>query len=246
MKDPNNKSVPPGRTAWVKGNLSTEEDALARKAVRGRRFLDSAEEAEELLGELDGEIEEAYGGSGGKILPLPQKKRSYGRYLAAAAAILLLLAAGIWWSSQSEIVDNEQLFADHFEHFSNDLIVRTMGEEIGESEKMKRQALQAYEEKNYSQAIANINQYLASSARPDSSLLLYRGISELAEGSITAAKQSLQMATNFGYKADAVAWYLALAKLKNGQTETAKIDLEAIANSGSLFRNRAKSLLEQL
>jgi len=248
MKDPNNKSVPPGREAWVKGKSSTEEDAFAERAASGRRYLNSAEEADELLRELDADIEDAYGSLEKKDKPLrhlPVGRRRYS-WLAWAAAILLLVLAGMWWSNQSKVADSEQLFADQFEHFTNDLVIRTMGDETDDSKNGKQQALEAYEKKDYAQATEDISQYLASTTRVDSSLYFYLGISELAQGRVVEAEQSLQTAAAFGYQPDAATWYLALVKLKAGQMEAAKADLKTITKGRSLFRERAKKLLELL
>ncbi|MEL6275076.1 MAG: hypothetical protein AAFU03_08240 [Bacteroidota bacterium] len=248
MNDRKNKPVPPGRKAWIKGEAPTGEDAFAKRAERGRSFLRTDEEADKLLSELDAAIDDVYGRSDGQeeqIRRLPIRQLPY-RMLGWAAAIVVLVVAGIWWASRPNAVNTEQLFVDQFDHFTNDLVVRQMGEEGSNANTYKQQALLDYEQRDYAGAREKIRQYFVVVEQPDSSLFLYLGISELAEGRVAEAEQSLLAALAFGYQPDAVAWYLALAKLREGRSADAKTDLQLIANGSSLFRDRAKRLLEQL
>ncbi|MEM6770786.1 MAG: hypothetical protein AAF597_09405, partial [Bacteroidota bacterium] len=122
------------RKAWVRGDApDDQQDEFASHAARGREELESPEDAEALLRELDGMLDKRYGAAaptgisegadaGAKEVVKqsePAKIRRLPRLYAIAATFLLLLAAGWWWSQQPIAFDAEAVYAAAFEPYAN-------------------------------------------------------------------------------------------------------------------------------
>jgi hypothetical protein len=270
----------PNRQGWLKGNEPLkEEDDFARHAARGRQELGSEAEARELMNELDGMFAARFGApetatesrsesldslseisgsaAGAKEVPLKGKEgakvRHLGKYFAAAAAILLLIAAGSWWISQQNAVSPEQLYAEAFTPYANDLSERTMGGGEPATATDLDEALLAYDRRNYAAAAEGFGRYLAApptspapAAEPEK-IQLYYGISLLANNQPEAAITELEALMNDPATGPPAAWYRALAQLRLGRGAEARAALTAVAeDKNSAFRNKAVALLRSI
>lgn len=251
----------PNKQGWLRGDKpDKEDDDFARHAARGREELGSEAEAQELMNELDGMFAARFGESdtgsaaGATEVPLKGKEgakvRRLGRYYAAAAAILLLIVAGSWWISQQNAVSPEQLYAEAFTPYANDLSGRTMGGDDPTTATDLDEALLAYDRRDYAASAEGFGRYLAApptspapAAEPEK-IRLYYGISLLANNQPEAAITELEALMNGPATGPPAAWYRALAQLRLSHITEARAALTAISeNENSAFSNKATALL---
>ncbi|MEL7162763.1 MAG: hypothetical protein AAFN92_18540 [Bacteroidota bacterium] len=237
------------RQRWLRGEAPRgEADDFARQAARGREELGSEEEARELLGEIDGLLEERFSDTGAHAgAKSVGKVRSLRRYYAIAAALLLLLAVGYWWTTRQPAFDAETVYASAFSPYANELNGRTMGEAdpADTLAPTLRAALLAYDRRDYAQAADSFAVHLNQA--PASGPELYYGISLLAAGRTTAARDVLAPLRTDPDYGDPARWYHALALVRQPDLTAARAALTAISrDTRSRFRTRATDLLTTL
>lgn len=250
----------PQRDEWLKGELSDNSgrDPFGESAARGRRELDSPEEAAELLAGIEARLEATYGsdtteqGASGSA-----RVRPLGRWYAMAAAVLLLTVVGLWWTNQPTAFDAETIYAKTFTPYANDLSGRTMGGDETDTtvnEALQR-ALLAYDRRDYAAAAAAFRAYRA--AAPDETapatapnadaISLYQGISLLGANEAGAAATTLEPLTENATYGLPAKWYLALAYLRAERTEDSRKILEPLARRNDTpFAQKAADLLKTL
>lgn len=175
--------------------------------------------------ELDGAEEEGESQTA-KLRRLPML-----RWVAIAASVLLLVAVG-WWVFRSP--EPQVLYTAYYEPFPN-LIAPIDKSETAES--LPAKALQAYERKNYQEAVQHFEalQQAANRSVTDSLVFsadeqLYYGLSLLENRQERAAIAMLNTIAddpNARYQ-QAAQWYLALAWLKVGDLDKSKVVLDLI------------------
>ncbi|WP_020568519.1 tetratricopeptide repeat protein [Neolewinella persica] len=267
MSNPNKQD----REGWLRGDEpDAQADEFARHAAQGRKELGSEAEASDLLNELDGLLAERFGGTEvGKQATSPTSSQGGGgagaaeeakskppasvrrlrRLYAAAAAILLLVAAGSWWLTQTVTYDANEVFAETFTPYANELSGRTMGDETTTIGGQLGEALLAYDRRDYPAAVSAFEAHflapptsIAPATAPQ--IQLYYGISLLGAGQPKTALPVLDaLRTNATY-GDPAEWYHALALLRDGQTAAARSSLQNIVkDTNSAFRAKATALL---
>lgn len=258
MAQPDN----PRRDAWLRGEFPEDanRDPFGESAARGRRELDSPEEAAEFLAGIEARLEATYGGSKVEASTPPKPKakvRSLGKWYATAAAILLLVVAGIWWINQPTAFDAETIYAETFSPYANDLSERTMGGNDNDSltNAALQTALLAYDRRDYAAAAAAFSAYRTAppvlpapaSAPSPAAISLYHGISLLAADEAVAATAQLEPILEDPTYGLPARWYLALAYLRAEQTEDCKNILEPLARrTDTPFAQQAAELLKTL
>lgn len=192
------------------------------------------------LNEVDQEWQEPETQDSGKVFKLP-----FRRLAAIAASILLAVSAWIYFNAD---VSNEQLFASNFEPYKMVLNQRSMIPNP-ETEYLKvdlTKAVSAYESKNFEQAA---QLFLAlDPASPESDLYqLYGGISKLANQETSAAIRVFERLHQNASPLiiEQCRWYLSMAYLQKGNTESVKNILQQIPD-GSFKSKEAKALLSKL
>ena len=161
-----------------------------------------------------------------------------------AATILLITAIGIsFFIGNKQTVSPDQLFAAHFElpKVSN---IRTNSSD----HPIFEQAVTAFYEKSFTTVLDLLS---PQATDPDISLssdaLIMLGVSHLALNNLSQAINVLQKVDSSGSLYQDAEWYLALAYLKNGQTNEAKQILGKIAQTPRHFkRQEAKEIEKQL
>lgn len=270
MSNPNKQD----REGWLRGDEpDAQADEFARHAAQGRKELNSESEAQELLNELDGLLAQRFGAPEvGKEVTVPAaaqggaaagaeeearskpaaKIRRLRRWYAVAAAILLLIAAGSWWLTQSPAYDANEVFAEAFTPYANDLSGRTMGDDTTTIGGQLGTALLAYDRRDYPAAVSAFEAHFlapSTSIAPATApqIQLYYGISLLASGQTATALSvldALRADTTYGAPAK---WYHALALIREGQHTAARSSLQdIIQDANSPFRAKATALLPSL
>lgn len=169
------------------------------------------------------------------------------RMFSMAAVALVLLAAAVWiYSSPS---GEEGLFAQYYENYRSDLDIqlRDSGQTSQESNTGLARGLKAYQEKDFSTAIAEMEGFLKEN--PDHAVArFYLGTAQMADARWTDAEQNLGLVRNTGMEYwEEASWYLALIYVKTSRTESAKETLEALTEPGSgRYYEKAKDLLEKI
>jgi predicted Zn-dependent protease len=242
-----------GRKDWLQNQTAGNEiekvspqektegdwDAIAR---RGRSILDSEAEAEDMLRELDDAIDQRFDSAA------PPRRKIGGpkpfRWLAIAAGFFLLIAAGWWIFSGGD--RHLQLYEEYFVHLDNELTVSLMGDT---AEDPLRRAMRPYNARRYPEAAERIGEYLRGNEEEPPGLRLYYGISLLESGALDEAIDQLQQqvvmppADSYSRTAE---WYLALAYLRSGQTDSARLLLAEMTQAQHPYAAKARTLLNEL
>jgi hypothetical protein len=171
-----------------------------------------------------------------KGIEIPKEKKNY-RWLAIAASfvgILFITIFSIYYSSEKS---STNLYAAYFQPYPNEVAPIVRGQN---SSSPNTDAFQAYEKEDYelsAKLFENISEDYA---------LLYGGISNLEIGQTQKAINQLKSLSlqNSNYQ-DVAEWYLALAYLKNNETEKAKKVLNSI-DKNQQFSEQAVELLSNL
>ncbi|MEM7573493.1 MAG: hypothetical protein AAF433_11355 [Bacteroidota bacterium] len=248
MSQPNKHDQNPGRKAWRDGSLDPKSGDFEQYAARGRELLGSAEEADDLLAELDQALDEA------AMLPTQKKaaedlsakpegfklRKINGRnWLTIAASILLLISVS-WWlvREPAGILDR------HFVHYDSNSSVRTLGNDSAATDSDFAEAMEPYDLKDYPRAIASLEVFYTTHPA-DQRAPFYLGLSYLANGDAEAALPLLDEARLKAELGDAPDFYWAMAAKALGQEEVANRTLSALAEGSGLFAQRAKFLLDE-
>ena len=248
MSQPNKHDQNPGRKAWRDGSLDPKSGDFEHYAARGRELLDSAKEADDLLAELDQALDKVATtdeqGNGAVSYSSNQnqaKIRSINnrRWLAIAASVLLLVSLA-WWM----LGDRSNLLNQHYAHYDSNASVRTLGNTSATAEDAFAIAMEAYDLEDYSQAIDDLEEYIATYPN-DGRAVFFLGLSYLGNGQAEDALPLLDQARINAALGDAPDFYWALAAKSLGQTEAANTTLYALSEGGGLFAQRAKALLEE-
>lgn len=142
-----------------------------------------------------------------------------------------------WWQSQEQ-----RLFSQYFQPMEN--IIFMEGSDSFISDNLK-QGMEAYDSKNYKDAIKKLNAYYELTKDANGGLFL--GVSYLLDNQIELAISTLnKVIPNLeAVGQEAANWYLSLAYLKNGDKVMCKKILEEMPNN-SLYEAEKESLLKKL
>lgn len=175
-----------------------------------------------------------------KSLEQPKKKTNY---YAIAIAASIILALGVFALLQPKTTQsNAQLFAAYFEPYDNIIVPASRGDEVTDA---KSKAFRAYDLKNYAIASQQFESLYASTNT--SYYLFYQAVCELQLGETDNAISHLKAHQQFTDKlSPQTNWYLALAYLKKGHTEDAKIVLQQIREKQTYQYEAAEAILKEM
>lgn len=182
--------------------------------------------------------------------PPPKKKAKvvpmYKKPWAIAATVLLAATAGggLWQMQATDPLTNDQLFAQNYEVYQLDGLVRGT-----QDEEELANALQLYQNKAYENA-AEVLAILNAEDIDNQKVMFALANAYLnqeppqLEKAATFFNQLIDMNTSvYVPKAQ---WYLALIYLKQNKLEQAKLLLTEVKNSGDSYAEEAKEVLERL
>ncbi|WP_179021216.1 hypothetical protein [Winogradskyella forsetii] len=173
-------------------------------------------------------------------LEQPKKKSKY--YLIAIAASLVI-ALGIFSLLKPEqTLSNQDLYAQHFEPYSNIIAPASRGEE---TEDEKSEAFRYYDSKDYETALHKFK--ILYTSTKESYYLFYQGVCELELSNTQNAIAIFKSHQNYTDKLFTQSnWYLALAYLKANNTKDAKVLLKTISIEKSYNYKAAQHILKNL
>lgn len=145
---------------------------------------------------------------------------SISRVMLIAASLALLFIAGNWFLNQS--ASNDQLYAQFFNDYPN--VVAPINKSTSDTDR-RGEAFQAYELKNYQDALNRFDQLNSQ----DEDILLYQGLCEMALDHPQKAFEYFDLMKNSSspYYVP-MNWYKALALLKTGKIKESKMFLNIV------------------
>ncbi|CAL2088999.1 tetratricopeptide repeat protein [Tenacibaculum sp. 190524A05c] len=173
----------------------------------------------------------------------PRKdKKKYSQYLKIAASVVVLLSVGIHFLLNSNTVNSEAIYEEHFAPFENVVRPIVRGEE---SEDKEFKAFLSYEQQAYKKALVLFDELYSKSKKTH--LLLYKANCLLQLNNTEQAIESLEdyLKTENAY-ADKAHWYLGLSNLKLGNTEKAKENFKQLQELGTYKKNTVDEILNEL
>ena len=198
-----------------------------------RSFMES-EEAQELKETLRSVQLER------RVPKLRSKRRRIVLASAVAAVIFLVGAIGLIFQTKT---GTEQLYAQYYT--TNDLpsIIQR-----GTSNSLLAKGAVAFQDENYSDAMAYFREYEDSTEEPDIALHLYKGATLMELSNYFAAIEEFELAID-SESIDATKgfWFKAMAHLKSGDVANAKYVLTDITQHVWYYNHdKAKELLKKL
>ena len=168
------------------------------------------------------------------------KVRPLYRWIAVAATFLLLISAFLWWSNRA--LDNQQLFAQHYEPYNISFTNRS-----ADVDTRLADASRLYKNGNFQQVIGLLESYLQDTTNTKATLAL--GIAAIELNHYDKAIQyfdQLIEAKDPLYEEQAI-WYKALTYLKQDDAANCKTQLNLLTQERFSFRKAdAQQLLNQL
>jgi len=160
----------------------------------------------------------------------------------AAAASIFLLAGLAYFLLKPAAHTPEQLFAESFSPYPNNVIKRSQQNNYSE---LKKSAYQAYDTKNYKKSIAQLLELYQRET--DTISLFYLANACLADNQ---TDQAIEYFEAYLPNADALTnqtkWYLSLAYLKKGETVQAKEILDELAEGNHSYASKANEILNKI
>lgn len=228
--------------------INLKLDEFDAEALEGWNSLPNAEENfDTILNSLDKKIDVlSVISHQGTELPTEKKTKpgSLGKWVALAASILLLIGVSFYIFQPKESYE-QQLFSTYFSpRVHPDAPVR--GESVMNLNEVESKAMYSYEAEDFKMAV-NHYEVLVREYPKNSKHALFLSISYLG---INNAEKAINVLSRLdivdeNYKSD-IAWYLALAYLKNNEKNAARIILEGLAKEDCFYTESAIEILNAL
>ena len=204
------------------------------KVLEGLKQTRGKDELKHIAKEINGNIAKQFSN---------QTHRNW-RIYAVSASVLLALAVGSILYTISQPSGSEQLFAEFFEPFPNIVpLIRKL-----EQPDLLKQAMQAYELKNYQMA-AEMLQSLVVAEHTNMTAHFYLGVTLLSldDDTQVAINYFQQVIVEGNNKfVDYAQWYLALGYLKQDEPARTKRILEKLMTDNTDYIERGEQLLRAL
>ena len=183
-----------------------------------------------------------------------QKKKSFNwpLFLKVAAAVLLVVGlAGVAYYYGQRPANPEQLFLAYFEPYPNTLTQTNRSEASPDDASDEvAAAVRDYEQGNFSQAVAALNEALSSADITDdrrTALVFYRGVANLQLGNGRQARSDLaKVIQSDTLLTEPATWYTGLSYLQDNNVAEAKRIFEQLRAAQGEYAERAAKLLDDL
>ncbi|MEJ7738356.1 MAG: hypothetical protein WKF97_13085 [Chitinophagaceae bacterium] len=162
--------------------------------------------------------------------------------LVAAAVIGLILTSGLLFTVLNDKPDSERIFQAYHKPYI-DLEQGTRGLP-SDTLTERRQAFQAYNQKNYQESITLFESMLAK--KEDETILFYLGNAYLSGDRARDAENTFKkyLGRYKEYAAEST-WYLSLSYLKQGKLKEARYVLEEVARDNNEYSKQAIQILDK-
>ncbi len=168
--------------------------------------------------------------------------RSVAVRLAAAAAILLFGWLG--WKNWVQTPSSEQLYASFYQPYENDISLNQRDTQSGtELNTYFRQALVRYADHRFAESLPFFDNALQAEPGNDAAHF-FAGMAHMELGQCDQALPHFEVVKNSpSLYARKAGWYAILAKIKVGEEESARADLEKFVESGGYNAAQANELM---
>jgi tetratricopeptide (TPR) repeat protein len=182
-----------------------------------------------------------------KAIKLESKEINWKKYALSAIAIAAMFVVVFLVFKNSNSTNYDRLYAENFTTYPNDYVFSRSDDLTQEDQEIITEALQYYDNKEYSQTIQVLEKYLTAKDK-DTELLFYLAMSQMEIGKIEEAIENLEYLNavpDYLYSVD-VKWYLALGYLKKGEGEKAKSLLEELRDIPNNYSFKINALINIL
>ena len=159
-----------------------------------------------------------------------------------AASLIILIGTSLLFFFNSQSSSTEELYASYFEPYRNIVQPIVRGEH---KDDMQSKAFEAYESKDYENAILHFNEILKE--KPNATISFYKANALLqldkANQAITILEANVK---NPDTLQDRNLWYLALAYLKDNKIDASKNTLKQLLSQSKFKSKEANLLIENL
>ncbi|MCB0707121.1 MAG: tetratricopeptide repeat protein [Saprospiraceae bacterium] len=176
---------------------------------------------------------------------VPRVRRINTRSILGIAATIVFLLAALWFLFPTEKPSNDALFASNFEPYT--MVLNQRSELAADPiEQAINQAVLNYNQQEFEKAATGFQQ-LREVDPANVTYSFYTAISQLANGESAAAITLLEqlLVSDDHLLVEQSRWYLALAYLKENESQKARSTLQEI-ESGAFRYEEAKLLLRDL
>jgi tetratricopeptide (TPR) repeat protein len=165
---------------------------------------------------------------------------------AIAVAAMLVVGAVAYFSFFNKTLDGPALYAKYYTAYGNDVPVSMRHANAPDVNPNFAQALTAYSDGNFTQAVMMFERALQQQPNHEATLF-YAGLSNLEVSNFGKANSYLgAVAGGKGIYAKKAGWYLVMCDLKAGNKEAAAAKLDKIIGASEIMVNEAKHLREDL
>ncbi|MGQ9620799.1 MAG: tetratricopeptide repeat protein, partial [Bacteroidales bacterium] len=226
---------------WFKKELEGN-DALKRE-IELRRKTDNALSRHELIDLRNklAEIEKVRKEK--KVLRIAQKKS----VLRSAAVLASFILLGSMFLIINRNPSTDFLYRKNFVVYYPGGAVRNSVNASNTNDALYKEALIFYNQSNFESASGLLREYLTNIPGHMEAHLVY-GISAMKNNDFTEAEKSFSVIIHDGNNLymDNARWYLALCYLRTDNIEAAKMELETIKDSKSIYSSRAEKILRKI
>lgn len=166
-------------------------------------------------------------------------------YLAAASILILALIGSMYFILfRSHSYTNEELYNKYYDPYEVVINVRSGNIQINER---FVEALQKYQKHDYTGALA-IFETISKNDSSNVACNFYSGVSFMETSRYLKAIKSFNSVIwqNDNLFIEQTEWYLGLCYLKTNKMNQAKFQFDKIANSTSFYKDKAKSIIENI
>jgi tetratricopeptide (TPR) repeat protein len=164
------------------------------------------------------------------------------RYIGIAASLILIVSLVYLTTNKTEVeIDGNTIFLENYQAYVNLELGTERGSDLDVSS-LKAQAYYAYDLGNYEQSSADLTKLVAT--EKTAANYFYLGISNIEIGNMETSFANFNtVINNFEEYKEQAQWFLALALLKEGETDQALSNLVSLVVKEGSFKNKSSELI---
>ena len=164
-------------------------------------------------------------------------------WIAAASFTILISIGGLTYYHTHQPSSNDEIFDEYYKPYEVTVAFRSADTEINS---LLTNALQAYQQENYDQALVLFQQVLEK--RDDISAQMYSGISYMEIEKYRKANKSFQdvIKAKDNLFIDQAKWYSAMCYVKLDEIKNAKFLLMDLSQSSAFYKKKSAEIIREL
>jgi len=164
-------------------------------------------------------------------------------WIAAASFTILISIGGLTYYHSHQPPSKDEIFTEYYKPYEVTVSFRSADTEINS---LLTNALQAYQQENYNEALGLFQQVLEK--RNDISAQMYSGISYMEIEKYRKANKSFQdvIKAKDNLFIDQAKWYSAMCYVKLGEIQNAKSLLMELSQTSAFYKNKSAEIIKEL